>query len=292
MSSPETNTTTTGSTLLQGVIILILLIAAIAIIVIYLRQPASVPLPLSPFVVGDVLRIKPAVLCKTNVESTQVDPNQYFKQNVCPTLNCPNCLIPNNVPGDTSCTVTLTGAFEDEGVLWKLQQFFADCGGIAFCGDSDQSLSQSGDGNRFYLKVNGYQDNDPKGRLTYAAFNMNPGLVSGNIFPQSSNPTPGNVYSNDMLIYFLPTSQPNLYYLFFPGFIITSGRPQNSPNSGFLQIQPYANPTNTANYNPYTNGQLNLNSTVQIAAPEDGKGGVIFPPYLTPWIQLFEVTKV
>ena len=103
---------------------------------------------------------------------------------------------------------------------------------------------------------------------------------------------------NELIVYFWPTSQPDLYYILFPGTLNTetrAGSPTltSRPNDGVVTLRPYA-PWNSGNtYNPFNPADnLAFNNGMLLNAQGNPYNSYpIGAKYPSPEVFLFKVTK-
>jgi len=299
MSDQDTSTPSTkswGSTIVIGVIMLIVVVGLIFFIYyIFLQTPIN-PYPISQFKFGDTIQISPAVLTKENLANTTVDQNQYLVKN---TVN--DCYSEESSPSP-SCVITFSGNKNDPNTKWVLEK-------LPYTGNTFESADQNVLllGNRFYLRNATNNPTDLAGRPRMNLFDSSAiagcsGLSPDKTFPLTS-PNLGSCYDpgtelnrgNELILYFWPTTQPDLYYILFPG---TLGVPSRiainatlatQPNDGVVTLRPFA-PWNSGNtYNPFmSNGEL-FNNAPLLNAQSSYPVGVKYP---TPEVFLFKVIKV
>lgn len=282
-----TSTTSSGTTVVIGIIIFILIIGLVLILYYIFTRPVQVPFPTSPFKYGDVVEIIPAVLSQTGLNTLNVSPDQYLSQTTCPTGTCNNCYQAQDPFVGNSCALTFTGKSGDNSSKWILRQFGPDNSE-----DANDGLV-SGFGNRFYLQnasIDGI--NDLSGRVTFNQFNGGIECWQGTdlTFPIIGNTT-SSCYGSSLIIYFLPTNEPDIYYILFPGSSdFTRVPPTNlnqSPNDGVVILRPWAQPSTSGFYLPWdSNNNLNANGMLLGNNPGSTPG-----PYPNPEVFLFKVTK-
>ena len=225
-------------------------------------------------------------------------------------------------PGD--CVVTFTGTdATNKNNQWVLLELDSSGGN-----STDQSLTL-GYGNRYYLKNNNFTDNsDTHGRIRYEPFALI-GAGGSAMCPSTTFAVAGGecsaptcAYTEELIIYFLPTLFPDLYYLLFPSII--TANPFNPDfaesgnliqNNGMISCRVFSAPNDTnwefyhpncnymdANFSPYcvnstsgpgscsgSDGPLNANGMLMNTLPSIPA----MPPYNNfPNVYLFRVTKV
>src|SRR5579862_4577260 len=270
MSTAE-STTSWGATIVQGIIILVLVVALVFLLYYIFSRPATVPFPVSPFQYNQTVQIRPAVPAQYGTDPSVIPTNQYLTQTVCNDINsptcppngCPSCLRPCDLqcPGSQggTCTITFTGTKDDPRAKWILRQF-DPTGQI----DANQALV-SGFGNRFFLQ-NAASDSaaDQTARVTFMVFNT-PSSSACTYGPDMTMPITGSQankptnWVTGFIVYFLPTSQPNLFYLLFPGIGQSGTIPpwfvNSQPNTGVVRLRPWSQPgfPDLNSYCPWSN---------------------------------------
>ena len=221
------------------------------------------------------------------------------------------------------CVVTFTGTdATNKSNQWALLEL--DSSG----GNSTNQNLQSGYGNRFYLKNNNFTDANRAGRIRYEPFQI-PNQCGSEMCPSTTFAVAGGLcneqfcaYEEELIIYFLPTNIPDLYYLLFPSIntCIVGGSglvPGNRlQNNGIISCRPYSAPNYTnwagtignfnclntdANFTPYcTNTSSGSNNCPASNGPLNANGMLIntLPaiPAMSPYnnfpnVYLFRVTK-
>jgi hypothetical protein len=300
-------------------IFLFVIIAATVAVLIYISTWTVAPFyPKNPFNVGDIVNISPAVLSDVNI------PNQFFSMIPTGTSSCYNYTGANALFGwnmsANDCVVTFTGTdATSKNNQWVLLEL--DSSG----NNSTHQNLQNGQGNRFYLKNNNFTDNSNRaGRLRYEPFQTSVALAA--MCPSTTFVVAGGTctehlcsYDAELILYFLPTLFPDLYYILFPSNN-TSGHPlfpmppNTLQNNGMMSIRPFSAPNDSnyeandpncddlnANFSPYcvnstsgpgscpdSEGPLNANGMLLNTLP----GIPAMPPYNNfPNVYLFRVTK-
>jgi hypothetical protein len=265
-----------GSTVIIYIIILVLVIITIVAIYYIFLIPSPPQFPVSPFDYGDIVEISPAVLSQDNLNFKIPQQNQYLTR----IISGSNCLRPNdgNAQPET-CVPIFTGNQEDNSSRWILRNSYdstANCGDpskcIPFfpCANCPNFLAKQNFtefGNRFYLQnATAASTGDVSALMTY--FYLNGELITYN--PSVTFPLTGNNnipsdnllrrYDNPFIVYFFPTTQPDLYYILFPGNNSNTNPNSLSPNDSILSLRPFAQP-NDNTYNPWgSDSKLNPNS--------------------------------
>jgi hypothetical protein len=190
-----------------------------------------------------------------------------------------------------ACVPIFTGSQGDNSSRWILRNSFDS---MANCGDPSKCLNTSRCatcpnmlakqnftefGNRFYLQnATASSPGDISALMTYMTLSGRPDIVYK---PSVTFPVTGNTYIPDFdyqrydspfIVYFLPTSQPDLYYILFPGddYLYSPPFYPNSlnTNDSILSLRPFAQPNNN-NYNPWgSDGKLNPNSLLLNYLPD------------------------
>jgi len=290
----STSTKSWGSSVTIGIVILVLVIALIVIIFLVFLRTTINPYPVSSFKFGDTIQISPAVLSRNSFTDAGPSDNQYLIKNTDPS----NCYLPFGANG---CVATFAGSKSNPNTKWVLEQ-------LPYTGIPKQSTQQNvlATGNRFYLRNATNAPNEIAGRLTFNLFDSTlscAGLSPDRAFPVSPPSLGSSCYDpdtnfnegNEWVVYFWPTTQPDLYYILFPGSLNTETRATNPTltnqlNDGVVTLRPYAPaPANTLVYDPYKpNGDLYNNGPLlnyQWEYPVGAK-------YPKPEVFLFRVTKV
>lgn len=289
------------SSIAIGIVILIVIIAAIVIYFVVVNNEAP-EYPISIFNFDDNVNITPITLTQNgNIIST----NQYLQKL---TTGDPSCI---NTQGDgynnmgaNACVALFTGNADQPQSKWILRQFKADGSG-----DANQSL-KSGYGNRFYLQNSTQPDKTAyNGRLMYSPLNFFITRVNSCAYTTAAtigynDNNKGEVgFSTEMMLYFMPTTYKDIYYILFPACLDSDYNNNDMPNNGIISIRPWANnsgqfildETNCATcpaggtYTPYNNGVLYPNAMIANLLPNNGETSTI-PPYDWANIVLFKVT--
>lgn len=294
-----------GSTIVIGIIILALAIGLIVLVYYIFIQTSINPFPISPFKFGDTVQISPAIFCRDSQNGSFVSPNQYLVKNICPSNSCNNCYPEQSGPTD-ACVITFSGSQQDPNTKWVLER-------LPYTGIEKQSADQNvlAFGNRFYLRNSTNAPTDLAGRPRMNLFDSTlacQGLSPDKTFPLTS-PTIGEGaglthkcydpdtdlnQGNELIVYFWPSSQPDLYYILFPGSLDTetrAGSPTltSRPNNGVATLRPFAPWNSGDTYDPIMpNGQL-YNNGMLLNAQSTYPVGAKYP---NPEIFLFKVVKV
>lgn len=312
MSNQNTDQKSWGSTIVIGIILLVLAIGLIFFIYYIFIQTTVPPYPVSPFKFGDTIQISPAIFVRKDVFSPSVSENQYLVKNSCVNIpfQCDGCYTPVGA-NDASCVATFSGNKKDSATKWVLEQ-------LPYTGTQYQTQQADQNvlafGNRFYLRNANNSSTDPSGRLFFSLFDSTSkspscsGLSPDRSFPIStlfpkSCPTCDGCYDpdtqenrgNELVVYFWPSSQPDLYYILFPGSlnretrIVGSPSVTTQPNTGVVTLRPYAPAdANQQTYSPYmSNGQLYENGML-LNGQSSYPVGVKYP---SPEVFLFKITK-
>ena len=272
-----------GFTILIGVIILSLVIIAVIIIYYVFTLPQQIPFPVSPFNYGDIIQICPAVFSQEEFNINNTDQNQYLTS-VAPGSSCQH---PNDGYAQSgTCIASFTGNKMDKASKWILQNAYdstADCGppekcfNTSRCSTCPNMLSQQNFlkfGNRFYLQnAMATSPSDTTALLTYwSPVNSNiysPSWDTSVTFPLTGNTSipnyPEQRYDQPMVVYFLPTTQQDIYYILYPtqnwlydDIIIDTYPNSLSPNDGIMSLRPFAQPNNYY-YFPWEGNNINPN---------------------------------
>ena len=304
MSDATTTPKSWGSTILIGVILLVLAIGLIFFIYYIFIQSTINPYPVSPFKFGDTVQISPGVFVRKDPADTTTDPNQYLVKNTCPGGQCPNCYLEESAPTN-SCVLTFSGNKDDPNTKWVLEQ-------LPYTGIPKQSTQQNvlATGNRFYLRNFTNASTDLAGRPRMNLFDstlaceglspdktfsiIGPDLGSGpGLTNKCFDPDTNLNQGNELIVYFLPTSQPDLYYILFPGTLDTetrAGSPTltSRPNDGVVTLRPFApwNPGST--YDPFISTTDLYENGMLLNAQSSYPVGVKYP---RPEVFLFRVVK-
>jgi hypothetical protein len=315
--TPVSTGPSTISTISIIVLITILLIVGGVVIYYILSQNLIKPYPISIFKYGDKVVIRPAILCdiegdKENQYLTQVlpvDANYFY--------TCQGegyCMGQSPQHGSA---LRFIGNPNDRQSQWVLEQFSAEPAAKPF--DASQSLTL-GLGNRFYLRNNrDDQVRNQATRVRYQVANESVAALCPSTTPMviGAGDFDGNYFSAELIVYFLPTNYPDIYYILFPNCSDTSGirnylNTTGSPNNGIATIRPFSridnnrsrsttgvfcsntkpcNPNDVGNYNPYkTEFELYDNILLNNLITADN----LIPPFpnYPPNVSLFKVTKV
>lgn len=274
-----TSTTSWGSTIIQGVIILFLVIGLIVLIYFIFSTPAPLPFPVSPFNYEDTVQISPAVPAQYG---DTISPDQYLTQVVC-SGSCPDCYIA--LQACRSCALTFSSNKQDPKTKWVLKQL------STLGADAKQNVLQFG--NRFFLQnQTAVNASEFAGRVTYIPFDASCPALQGpdRTFPVSGASVVGcqqDCYDQELVVYFLPTTQPNLYYILFPG---NTENPVTQDNNGVMSLRPWAPASGTDNfYFPWSgpnNTVLNNNGPML-----NGLGSFVTGPFPNPEVFLFKIEK-
>jgi len=307
-----------SSTVIIYVIILVLVIVAIIIIYYVFSLPQQPPFPVSPFDYGDVVQISPAVFTQNSFGIKNIPQNQYLTS----VVNSPNsnCQHPND--GDAqpgACVAVFTGNQGDLQSKWILRNSYdstANCGDpskccsgcpSARCATCPNMLAKQNFlefGNRFYLQnASASSPGDISALMTYFSFSGAPSIIYK---PSVTFPVTGNTYipnfdeqryDSPFIVYFLPTTQPDLYYILFPGNDYLYSPPfypnSLSTNDGITSLRPYAQP-NDSNYDPWdANGLPNPNGLLLNYLPDSfvSSNGTALGTN-RPNIFLFKIVKI
>ena len=295
-----------ASTIVIGIIILVLAVGLIFFIYYIFLQTNINPFPISPFKFGDTIQISPAVFVRESFENTETDPNQYLVKNTCANFPCEDCYQPVGA-NVTSCVATFTGNKNDPDTKWVLEQ-------LPFTGTefSAQQADQNvlAFGNKFYLRNSTNSPTDVAGRLLFSLFDSTGlapscnGLSPDRSFPISTPFAGSTCYEpdtqenrgNELVVYFWPSTQPDLYYILLPGSLNNTGlrfagnSVTSQLNNGVVTLRPYApseqfqttyNPFNPVDDSINNNGPL-LNSQGPYPVGEK---------YPAPEVFLFKVVK-
>ena len=302
-----------SSTIIIYVIIFILVIAAIIIIYYVLSVPLPPQFPVSPFDYDDIVEISPAVFTQDNFGSKYKDvPQNQFLSSVTPGNNCQ---LPNDgYAQPNTCVATFTGIQGNLSSKWILRNSWdstqncgdpSKCSNDSNCPNCPNNLAKQNFtefGNRFYLQnTTETSPGDIPALMTYMPFN--PFFSPYN--PSTTFPLTGNAYISDagfevydfpFIVYFLPTTQPNLYYILFPDQLINSSNALD-PNNGIISLRPFAQPDNNSYYPwngttvgsifPNPNGMLLNNLSDSFVSVNGTASGTN-----NPNIFLFKITKV
>ena len=307
MSDKDSTPKSWGSTVVIGIIILVLAVGLIFFIYYIFIQTNINPFPISPFKFGDTVQISPAVLVKKE-SLRDTDPNQYLVKNTCSNSPCENCYQEVSAPAG-SCVVTFSGNKSDPNTKWVLEQ-------LPYTGIPKQSTQQNvlAFGNRFYLRNFTNSPTELAGRprmnlfdSTFSCEDLSPDksftITSPNLgkFDESAcyDPDTNLNQGNELIVYFWPTTQPDLYYILFPGTLNTetrAGSPTltSRPNDGVVTLRPFSatgrsentyNPFNPVDSSLFNNGMLlNAQGSPYNTYPVGAK-------YPAPEVFLFKVVK-
>lgn len=266
------------SSLAIGLLILIVIVAAIVIYFI-IANNISPQYPISIFNFDETVTITPITLSQNgNVVSN----NQYLQKVTTGDPTCINVQVDGyNNMGQNACVALFTGNNVDPQSKWILRQYKADGSG-----DANQSL-KSGYGNRFYLQNSTQPDQTANnGRLMYSLLNFF--SFRNNSCPYTTAATIGfngnNIgFSTEMLLYFMPTSYKDIYYILFPACLDSTYNNNTMPNNDITSIRPYAN---NAGQFTQSNNILYPNAMIINLLPPNNQP----PPYSYANIVLFKVT--
>lgn len=287
-----------SSTVIIYVIILVLVIITIVIIYYVFSQPQKPPFPVSPFDYGDIIQISPAVFSQNNFNTKNIPQNQYLTR----VINDPNsnCQHPNDGDAQSgACVATFTGTQGDLQSKWILRNSYdstANCGDPSSCFATSrcatcfnmlakQSFYEFG--NRFYLQnATAASPGDISALMTYFSFNGAEAYCPSLTFPVTGNTHIPDFdyqrYDSPFVVYFLPTTQPDLYYILFPGqnnlydaALIPPLYPNSlSINDSIASLRPFAQPDTCTScdgchYNPWdANGNPNPNGLLLNYLPD------------------------
>ena len=304
MSDTTTTPKSWGSTIAIGIILLVLAIGLIFFIYYIFLQSTVNPFPVSPFKFGDTIQISPGVLSRENFSISTTDPNQFLVKNTCPGGTCPNCYQATGaIP--LSCVATFSGAQNDPNTKWVLEQR-PYTGETYPAQQADQNVLVFG--NRFYLRNATNAPTELAGRLLFNLFDSTglapscQGLSPDKSFPISSPSLGSNCYDpdtqenrgNELVVYFLPSTQPDLYYILFPGSLGNIGLRTNrdsvtlEQNNGVVTLRPYAPWNSGSTYNPYISTTELYENGMLLNSQSSYPVGVKYP---RPEVFLFRVVK-
>lgn len=304
---PTTAPSTLG-TVGIAILIFVLLVGAVVIIY-YVGQSTPNFFAVSPFRYGDIINIRPAIL--TNDGSQ----DQYLRMSTSPNYNSNSTLAGRNM-GSGASVLQFTGKATQPESKWQLMQYSALPSGPTGQFDSNQSLL-GGLGNRFYLRNTAFTSpTDAAGRIRYQLMNQQ---GRGFCYPLSSSiigsaeADSNNYFNAELLIYFMPTNYPDLYWLLFPACyssVLKTNSPDTTlqPNNGIISFRPWADmsefgtsarPTPACDsyycvpenllIDPFTNGVTSpFNNNVPIM--NFLQANERLPPYINPNVKLFKVT--
>jgi hypothetical protein len=298
-----------SSTVIIYVIIFILVIAAIIIIYYVLSLPQQPIFPVSPFDYDDIVEISPAVFTQDKFGIKDVPQNQFLTS-VTPGNNCQHPNDGNAQPA--TCVTTFSGVQGNLSSKWILRNSWnstKNCppdicntvGELSRCPTCPNILAKQSFyefGNRFYLQnATAASPGDITALMTYMSFNgahvYNPSVT----FPLTGNTSipifVDQRYDSPFVVYFLPTSQPNLYYILFPGEDYLDTPNSININDGIISLRPFSQPNDT-NYYPWnTNGNPNPNGPLLNYLPDRFvSSNVTALGTNRPNIFLFKITKV
>lgn len=296
-TSPSTTPPETPSTwmsILTGVIVFVLLAVCVVIIVYLIKQGQLNLYPVSPFNYGDTIAIRPALL-----SANQAGP-QYLTAGGDPSFNY------GFLSGPDACTIPpaggagirmgagaralqFTGTGNDDQSKWVLERYSAqpDPGNSKVFYDANNGLTY-GFGNRFYLRnKNNTNDKDLAGRVRYQLYNEADYGLCYNMTPAviGSSDINCNWFETELIVYFLPTIYPDIYWILFPTCQPNPNNPPKLPdttrenNNGIVSYRPWA-PWNSGNtacdnigaFNTCVNCQYNSTCSTQT-----------FNPFLSPF---------
>lgn len=304
MSDQNTTPKSWGSSVAIGIIILVLAVGLIFFIYyIFLQTPIN-PYPVSQFKFGDTIQICPAVFARDSYTSSVVSENQYLIKNTCASVPCDNCYPATSAPAD-ACVVTFSGNKSDPNTKWILEQ-------LPYTGNPKESSDQNvlAFGNRFYMRNSTNSPSDLAGRPRMNLFDSTAaceGLSPDKTFPITSpnlgsglgsgcyDPDTALNQGNELIVYFWPTTQPDLYYILFPG---TLGVPDRiainatlaaTPNDGVVTLRPFSPWFPQDVYDPYISPDILYNNSMLL----NGQGTYpVGSKYPRPEVFLFKVVKV
>lgn len=252
-TSPSTTPPETPSTwmsILTGVIVFVLLAVCVVIIVYLIKQGQLNLYPVSPFNYGDTIAIRPALL-----SANQAGP-QYLTSGGTTCFNynrLSECETAAGIRmGNGACALQFTGTGNDDQSKWVLERYSA-----WNQYDANNGLTY-GFGNRFYLRnKNNTNDKDLKGRVRYQLFNeyirglcynMTPAVIGAGDAADNKC----NWFETELIVYFLPTIYPDIYWILFPtcqnsneGSVVLPDTTR-SGNTGIVSYRPWA-PLNFSN---------------------------------------------
>ena len=309
--SPPSTTTTLGS-VFTGVLVFVIIVITVGLIYYLTNQPLINPFPVSIFKYNDKVVIRPALL------TYPVNDNQYLTVGL-DQLNfgsspCTAGLGLGYRMGVGANALEFTGSRTDPRSQWILSQFSAGTYSKDQKIDANSNLSY-GFGNRFFLRNSSNPDpNDLSARVRYQLNNeTTQGLVSNSIAPavSGSKVYDCNWFETELLVYFMPTNTPDIYYILYPmcsdDFLGTNVKSTiNQTNNGICSIRPFA-PLNDSNgtqikfasqcnygnppsgvFNPVqANGTLYPNILLMNALPNNLSPA---PPFPNPNVLLFNIT--
>lgn len=307
MSTKDSGSKSWGSTIIIGVFILIAAIILI-IIVYYIFSKTNIdPYPVSPFKFKDTIQICPAILVRESQSGKTISPDQYLVKNTC-NPSCKGCYYAEEAGApQTSCVATFSGKKDDPATKWVLEK-------LPYTGEEfkNQSTDQNivSFGNRFYLRNSQNDPSELGGRLLMNIFNSTlacKDVSPDKSFPVSSpelgtgaglthkcyNPDSSFNQGNELVVYFWPTSQPDLYYILLPGTLDAETRSSNpslttQTNDGVVTLRPYA-PLQKETYNPYINNNELYQNGMLLNSQGKYPVGTKYP---SPEVFLFKITKV
>ncbi len=270
---PSTGPSTLG-TIGIGFLIFILLIGAVAVIYYISQQNLVNPYPVSPFQYGQKVVIQPAILTESG------GLNQCLRPVTNPSYQSPDVLVPAGKSMGGGSALQFTGTATDAESQWELMQY-SSLTGTGTLYDANQSLLY-GLGNRFYLRNTANTNvNDPSGRIRYQVIDQ---LTAGYCYSTTpavigSSKTVDNWFNTELLIYFMPTNYPNLYWLLFPACAdapLADWYPNTTTkaNNGIIELRPWADLSQFG-----TQGHLNrgLCSSYVCSPGPDGAAGIFYP---------------
>ena len=312
MSDTTTTPKSWGSTIVIGIILLVLAVGLIFFIYYIFLQTSIPPFPVSPFKFGDTIQISPAVFSRDNISEKTTDQNQYLVRNSCANYPCDGCYQPVGANLE-SCVATFTGNKNDNNTKWVLDQL-PYTGNTYPAQQADQNILAFG--NRFYLRNLNSTPTDVSGRLLFSLFDSTgqlpypcSGLSPDLSFPISTpnavscgtcsgcyDPDTNEVRGNELVVYFWPSSQPDLYYILLPGSINNLDIRNNNDsvtsqtNNGVVTLRPYAEAGRfQTTYNPYmSNGKL-YNNGMLLNGQYTYTVGAKYP---RPEVFLFKIVKI
>ena len=298
-----------SSTVIIYVIIFILVIAAIIIIYYVLSLPQQPIFPVSPFDYDDIVEISPAVFTQDTFGIKNVPQNQFLTS-VTPGNSCQH---PNDGKAQpTACATTFTGIQGNLSSKWILRNSWnstKNCpidicktvGELSRCPTCPNILAKQNFlefGNRFYLQnATATSPGDITALMTYMAFNGSTVYNPSVTFPLTGNTSipifENQRYDSPFVVYFLPTTQPNLYYILFPGEDYLDTPNSINTNDGIISLRPFSQSNNDDYYPWDTNGNPNPNGPLLNYLPDPfvSTNGTALGTN-RPNIFLFKITKV
>lgn len=274
IEKPSTGPSTLG-TVGIGILIFILLIGAVVVIYYIAQQNLINPYRVSPFQYGNKVVIQPAILTDMN------NPNQCLRPVTIPAYQSPDVLVPAGKSMGGGSALQFTGNASDAESQWELMQYSSLTGtGVLY--DANQSLLY-GLGNRFYLRNTANQNpTDPAARIRYQVMDQ---LARGYCYSTTpavigSAKTTDNWFNTELLIYFMPTNYPDLYWLLFPacaGAALADWYPNTTtkPNNGIVELRPWAD-LGAVGTQDHLDVEKGCKNFVCTPGP-DGSAGIFYP---------------